>query len=177
MTPSDFLPPSGSAPAAGPGPRILLVDDDAILRRLYGAALTRAGYAVELAPDGMEAWSALQARRFDLLITDLEMPQMDGLELVGTLRRHRIAIPIIVATGSSLVSQLFADAEIVPEAILLKPFSRRLLLETARKVLLPAGFFSPHSADPRKLALDEFDDSVRQSVGPAGVRMGGDDRR
>ena len=79
---------------------ILLVDDTATIRNLVAAMLKRMGYEVQSAKDGTEAWALLQERTFDLLLTDWNMPQMSGLELVQQVRStsELDALPIIMLT-------------------------------------------------------------------------------
>jgi two-component system sensor histidine kinase and response regulator WspE len=66
--------------------RVLVVDDSITVRELQRKLLVAAGYAVEVAADGRDAWNTLQARNFDLLIADVDMPRMDGLELTAMIR-------------------------------------------------------------------------------------------
>ena len=82
--------------------RILLADDDPIMRELASAKLTEAGWDPSVAKDGREARVMLESDRFDLLITDLEMPHMDGFELTQKIRNsdHHSELPIIVITGT-----------------------------------------------------------------------------
>jgi DNA-binding response OmpR family regulator len=79
--------------------RILLVDDDAGTREVLRDYLLDAGYEVQLAADGSEACAALACFAANLVITDLEMPGMDGLQLIRWLRRTRPSCPILLATG------------------------------------------------------------------------------
>ncbi len=66
--------------------RILAVDDDAIVRQIIARTLTRSGYTVDLAVDGAAGWEALSAVRYDLLITDYNMPKVSGVELLKVVR-------------------------------------------------------------------------------------------
>ena len=104
---SRFAPPvkqpaavPAPAPVAGPV-AVLLVDDSAVVRAKLGQLFQRAGYAVTLAKDGVEALQQLGAQRFDVLVTDLEMPNKDGFELIadvqGSLDTENL--PIIAITG------------------------------------------------------------------------------
>jgi chemotaxis protein histidine kinase CheA/ActR/RegA family two-component response regulator len=68
--------------------RVLLADDSHSVREAARMMLAQGGYAVETVPDGWEAWELLQDRRFDLLLTDGEMPRLDGYELAARVRRH-----------------------------------------------------------------------------------------
>lgn len=99
--------PAAPAPPAAPTPppagpvSVLLVDDSAVVRAKLGQLFQRAGYAVTLAKDGVEALQQLGAQRFDVLVTDLEMPNKDGFELIadvqGSLDTENL--PIIAITG------------------------------------------------------------------------------
>lgn len=67
--------------------RILVVDDSLTVRELQRKLLTERGYQVDLAVDGMDGWNAVRSGAYDLLISDVDMPRMDGIELVGQVRR------------------------------------------------------------------------------------------
>ncbi|MFC3939791.1 hybrid sensor histidine kinase/response regulator [Pseudomonas gingeri NCPPB 3146 = LMG 5327] len=80
--------------------RILVVDDSLTVRELQRKLLLNRGYEVAVAVDGMDGWNALRAEDFDLLITDIDMPRMDGIELVTLLRRdNRLqSLPVMVVS-------------------------------------------------------------------------------
>ncbi len=87
---------------AGMGPtRILVVDDDDASRELLRDYLSDAGYDVAVAADGGQACRLLSAFRADLVVTDLEMPVMDGLELIRWLRGATPSCPVVLVTGRS----------------------------------------------------------------------------
>ncbi|MDP9084032.1 MAG: hybrid sensor histidine kinase/response regulator, partial [Pseudomonadota bacterium] len=67
--------------------RVLVVDDSLTVRELERKLLDHAGYDVEVAVDGMAGWNALRSGHFDLVVTDIDMPRMDGIELVGLIKR------------------------------------------------------------------------------------------
>jgi len=77
--------------------RILVVDDEAAIRKVVRDALEKAGHEVETAVDGEEAAALFEAARFDLVVTDLNMPKMDGLELVRWIR-GKSRVPVLVLT-------------------------------------------------------------------------------
>lgn len=83
-----------------PRKRILVVDDSLTVRELQRKLLLNRGYDVAVAVDGMDGWNALRAEDFDLLITDIDMPRMDGIELVSLLRRdNRLqSLPVMVVS-------------------------------------------------------------------------------
>src|SRR5204862_7320710 len=82
------------------GRRVLLVDDSISVRRFVGRMLERAGYTVTTANDGGEALAKMADASFDLVVTDLEMPRVNGYELIDNLRRRpgAQALPVIVLT-------------------------------------------------------------------------------
>lgn len=86
--------------AQAPRKRILVVDDSLTVRELQRKLLLGRGYDVAVAVDGMDGWNALRSEDFDLLITDIDMPRMDGIELVTLLRRdNRLqSLPVMVVS-------------------------------------------------------------------------------
>ncbi|AKJ98800.1 hybrid sensor histidine kinase/response regulator [Pseudomonas sp. MS646] len=86
--------------AQAPRKRILVVDDSLTVRELQRKLLLGRGYDVAVAVDGMDGWNALRSEDFDLLITDIDMPRMDGIELVSLLRRdNRLqSLPVMVVS-------------------------------------------------------------------------------
>jgi DNA-binding response OmpR family regulator len=116
------------------GPRrILVVEDDSAIRELNAAVLVHHGYRVDAADDGAVAWDSLQANRYDLLITDNDMPRVTGVELIKKLRAARMALPVIMATGAIPPEEDIARPWLA--ALLLKPYTPDQLLGTVRDVL------------------------------------------
>ncbi len=108
--------------------RVLAVDDDHGIRLLIADELTEAGCQVFTASDGQEAVSILEAEPVDLLITDNNMPRMNGLELIRWIRAHLPHVATIMMTGDpSQMTTTEAWASGV-HRILLKPFSLEHLL-------------------------------------------------
>src|SRR6202163_2401344 len=79
---------------------ILIADDDAEVRDILREALERAGYVTVAAADGSEALTALRSMQFDLLITDIAMPERDGLEMMEALRYERNSPKVIAMSGA-----------------------------------------------------------------------------
>src|SRR5580658_9463351 len=84
-----------------PRQRILVVEDDADIRRVNTEVLIYSGYQVDAAEDGAAAWDALQLNQYDLMVTDNDMPKVTGVELIQKLQTARMAVPVIMATGTS----------------------------------------------------------------------------
>jgi CheY-like chemotaxis protein len=78
---------------------ILVVEDHAIMREVICEILEEAGHHVESAGDGIEAMQKLASTRYDLVVTDIVMPEMDGIELIGELRRRYPETRIIAMSG------------------------------------------------------------------------------
>ena len=91
---------------AATGQRILVVDDDAGIRRSLHTLLSRAGYHVEQAGDGSEAIRLWRDRRADLVITDLHMPKKDGIQTIIELLTHTPGVPIIAMSGGGQTKRL-----------------------------------------------------------------------
>jgi len=133
---------SSEAGAAGaleiPPPHILVVEDDNLLRQLNTEVLSRSGYDVDGVADGAQAWHALNAEGYDLMITDNNMPKVSGIELLKKLRAARMALPVIMATGTLPKEEFARYPWLKPEATLLKPYNPQQMLATVEKVLREA---------------------------------------
>ncbi|MGZ4972075.1 MAG: response regulator [Limisphaerales bacterium] len=114
---------------------ILLADDDIDLLELNKEVLSAAGYQVTTATDGALAWAALQAVRFDLLITDNNMPNTTGIELLEKMSAARIVPPVIMATGTYPEAAIAAKPWLEPNAVLRKPYTIQQLLTAVENVL------------------------------------------
>lgn len=126
--------PARECPAHS-GPRILVVDENSDLCLLYAEALARPGYHVDAASDGAAAWEALQATNYDLLITENDMPNLTGVELVEKLRAARMALPVVMAAGRLPTDELARNPALQLAATLAKPFAVEALLETVQTLL------------------------------------------
>lgn len=120
--------------------RILFVDDDPILREFARVNLASAATAIDVAEDGAQAWEMIQAGGYDLIVSDLEMPRMDGFALLEALRgasatRH---LPVVVATGREDVLAIDRAFECGATSFVVKPLHWRLLAYQLRFVLRAA---------------------------------------
>jgi DNA-binding response OmpR family regulator len=118
-----------------PPRRILVVDDEAAVLRLTARTLVHSGYDVDAAEDGAEAWAALQAKAYDLLITDNKMPKVSGVELIEKVRAAGMALPVIMSTGAFPEEEFMRHPQLQPAARLIKPFMLAELLTTVQEVL------------------------------------------
>jgi CheY-like chemotaxis protein len=117
---------------------ILLVEDSELLAESIKLALRRAGYKVARAADGQQALKLYDADSVDLVITDLVMPEMEGLQLIQELRKLNPAVKIIAISGSIMASArtfLPVAKHLGAARTLGKPFTEQQLLEAVSAVL------------------------------------------
>ncbi len=95
------------------GNRVLLVDDEPLIRKLISGYLVAAGYVVQTAVDGLDALGKLRAGLPDLIISDLNMPRMSGVELLAVVRKRFPQIPVMVISSvaaDEMPKEVAADA-------------------------------------------------------------------
>jgi len=117
---------------------ILVVDDDVALRRLFEQMLVRGGHVVTIAADGAKALKLIETTAFDLVITDLIMPEMEGLSLLREIRNKKLSLKVIAMSGGgrgSAVDYLEMAAMLGAAATLPKPFTFQELSDTVDGVL------------------------------------------
>jgi len=107
---------------------ILIIDDDRQMRRLLTRILTGAGHTVREAENGRDGIAEFQRRRAALVISDIVMPDVEGIETILTLRGEEPEVPIIAISGGSDPVYLRAAGRLGAAATLEKPFSRDQLL-------------------------------------------------
>jgi two-component system chemotaxis response regulator CheY len=130
-------------------PRILVVDDDVDIRNFSDWVLTAYGYRADTAADSADAWKALRARSYDLLITDHNMPKVTGIELVRALRSERMTLAVVLIAGNLPEEALVQNSPLQLAGTLLKPFTMEELVRTVTKVLYAAQFgTSPAAPEP-----------------------------
>ncbi len=125
-------PPASSLPPTG-DESVLIVEDDASVRHIASRILQTAGYRVRTAANGVEALGAASSLpRVDLLLTDMVMPHMGGLQLAATLRQRWPDLRVLLCSGylGEIDPESLADADFIP-----KPFQSRDLLEKVRRAL------------------------------------------
>ena len=118
--------------------RILVVDDEESIRDLCARVLTRAGYAVRTVPSGEDAVSTLAEATFDLLISDIRMPGMSGLEVLERAKTAYPHIRVVLITGFGTPQILTRGQPPGADRILTKPFSPAELLAAVWENLPPA---------------------------------------
>ena len=117
---------------------VLLCDDELHILRAAEFKLKRAGLEVRCGSDGEEAWQLIQENQPDILVTDCQMPRLDGLGLIRRIRENpeTTHLPIVMLTAKGFeLSRGDLEEELGIAAILAKPFSPRELLECVQEVL------------------------------------------
>jgi DNA-binding response OmpR family regulator len=115
--------------------RILLVDDEPGLRQYLRMLLEEAGYEVVEARDGIEAQQASCSRSINLLLTDLVMPNKEGIDLIQSLHKSQNGLKIIAMSGAANGKYLTMARMLGANAVLAKPFSAEKLLTTVAGLL------------------------------------------
>ena len=115
--------------------RVLVVDDEAPVRRALERALELEGYAVEQASDGEEALACIEATAPDVVVLDVLMPNMDGLEACRRLRAAGVSVPVLMLTARDAVSDRVEGLDAGADDYLVKPFALAELLARVRALL------------------------------------------
>jgi DNA-binding response OmpR family regulator len=139
-------------------PRILLVDDEQPIQTLLSFPLQRDGYEVVMAGDGQEALTRFSEQSFDLVVLDLMLPKVDGLEVCRRMRA-RSAVPIIMLTAKSEEIDKVLGLELGADDYITKPFSMREFRSRVKAALRRAGMARAHDGaetpiEVRSLRID-----------------------
>ena len=138
------------------GARILLVDDDKGLLRLLTMRLESAGYTVETATDGVEAISKMRITHPDLVISDLRMDQMNGMELFRKLQKIDPCIPFILITAHGSIPDAVSATQEGVFSFIPKPIDKSALLEAIKNALSCAGT----ARSPQKSEQSNWRDAI-----------------
>jgi EAL domain-containing protein (putative c-di-GMP-specific phosphodiesterase class I) len=112
-------------------PRMLIVDDDEAMLRGHARALGGKGFRIETAMNGHEAVKSLKENSFDVILSDIDMPGMNGLQLLDEVRAHDLDVPVIMVTGSPSVETAIAAMEHGALRYLVKPVELQVLVKVA----------------------------------------------
>lgn len=102
--------------------RILLVEDDALLADAIARSLSQSAHAVDVARSGEEADAALATVDYDLVVLDVELPGLDGLEVLKRLRARRSVVPVLIVTVRDALEERIAGLDLGADDYLTKPF-------------------------------------------------------
>ncbi|MBR8831178.1 MAG: Alkaline phosphatase synthesis transcriptional regulatory protein SphR [Chroococcopsis gigantea SAG 12.99] len=137
--------------------RILVVEDEEVIRNMVVMALEEEGYQVTATGDGRKGLELLQSNEnngsnpnFDLLVLDLMLPQVNGLDICRLLRYQSNIIPILILSAKASETDRVLGLEVGADDYLVKPFSMRELIARCRSLIRRQGFSSLSTAPVRK---------------------------
>ncbi|MBI5491410.1 MAG: sigma-54-dependent Fis family transcriptional regulator [Deltaproteobacteria bacterium] len=144
---------------------ILIVDDEAEMRLAIKEALTRKGYSVELAPDGREAMRKIGEAPFDMVISDLKMPGMGGMELLKSIKKTAPHTPVLLITAFGTIQKAVEAVKEGAVDFILKPFTLDALESTVEKALMLRE--GPRQDDARGKTMVSSDPSMKRVISMA----------
>lgn len=119
-------------------PNILIAEDDQAVREFVRRALAQAGHEVTVVSDGMEALEALAAGRFDLLLSDIVMPELDGIALALKVAKDHPGLPILLMTGYAAERQRAHNLDALIHKVIAKPFTLKQICEAVADAVADA---------------------------------------
>ncbi|OIQ81727.1 transcriptional regulatory protein QseB [mine drainage metagenome] len=142
--------------------RILLVEDDALLGDGIRVGLRLAGFAVDWVRDGHLARSALETEEYALLVLDIGLPKLSGMELLKWLRGHGVKMPVLVLTARDTVADRIAGLDAGADDYLIKPFDLDELIARLRALLRRGGGVAAPVLQHGAISLDPASHQVHQ---------------
>lgn len=142
------------------GQRLLVIEDEESMRHALTRVLSRAGYAVDAAPTGGEGVARLRAGGYDLVLTDVRLPDMSGLDVVAVVTETSPKTPVVVMTAFGTVETALVAMKRGARDFVTKPFDMPVLLETLARALA-----APATPDEARLRLE-----VERRFAPAAFR-------
>ncbi len=127
-------------------PRLLIAEDDDAVREFVARALTLQGHEVPAVIDGGQALEALAAAPYDLLLTDIVMPGLDGIALALKVAKERPSMPVLLMTGYAAERQRAHNLDALICRVLLKPFTLKEVCGAVAEVLAERGIAAPRRA-------------------------------
>lgn len=134
---------------------VLLIDDDESLRRVVEYNLHEEGYRVLTAADGAAGWQTFQAETVDLVLTDVRMPEMDGIEVLARIKAMQPDVPVIMLTAHGTINSAVEAMKLGAFDYLTKPFNREQLKAAVRKAFEVAAL-TTENRYLRQVVADRF---------------------
>ncbi len=116
---------------------ILLAEDDKAVREFVSRALRQDGHEVTAVSDGQQALNVLKSDKFDMMLADIVMPQVDGIALALKASKDYPHLPVLLMTGYSAERQRAHNLDALVHDVISKPFTLKQICETVRRVLDP----------------------------------------
>jgi len=152
--------------------RVLVVDDDPTVREVVAGYLSRAGLTVDEAADGMDALAQARHTPPDLVVLDLMLPGLDGLEVLRRLRAERGNLPVVLLTARGEESDRVLGLEVGADDYVTKPFSARELVLRVQSILRRATVAPTRAADADLLVDGDLRvDPRARTVGRGGIPL------
>ncbi len=152
--------------------RVLVVDDDPTVREVVAGYLSRAGLTVDEAADGMDALARARHTPPDLVVLDLMLPSLDGLEVLRRLRAERGNLPVVLLTARGEESDRVLGLEVGADDYVTKPFSARELVLRVQSILRRATVAPTRAADADLLVDGDLRvDPRARTVGRGGIPL------
>jgi two-component system OmpR family response regulator len=139
----------------GESMRILIAEDDAVLADGLSRSLRAGGYAVDVVESGEEADAALMAQTFDLLILDVGLPRLSGLDVLRRLRTRNSSVPVLILTAADGVEQRVKGLDLGADDYMAKPFALTELAARARALTRRAAGSAQTMLKHGALTLDQ----------------------
>ncbi|WNZ21779.1 response regulator transcription factor [Leptolyngbya sp. NK1-12] len=124
--------------------RILVVEDDVQIADMLSEALTSRQYAVDVAQDGEEAWDWVRAFEYDLVLLDVTLPKLNGIQLCHRLRERNSAIPVLMLTARDTIADKIVGLDAGADDYVVKPFDLEELMARVRALLRRGGSIQPN---------------------------------
>jgi two-component system response regulator QseB len=149
--------------------RVLLVEDDAMIAQGLQTALRQSGFAVDWTGDGKSASAALKASTFDLILLDLGLPKLDGIDVLRELRKRGDATPVIILTARDEIQHRIAGLDAGADDYIVKPFDLDEVTARMRSVLRRAAGRGDPCILHGDLKLDPVTRTVQRNGAPVGL--------
>jgi DNA-binding response OmpR family regulator len=152
--------------------RVLVVDDDPTVREVVAGYLARAGFTVDEAADGMDALARARHTPPDLVVLDLMLPGLDGLEVLRRLRAERGHLPVVLLTARGEESDRVLGLEVGADDYVTKPFSARELVLRVQSIVRRASVTPPRTTGADSLVDGDLRvDPRARTVGRGGIPL------